>query len=248
VLAGDLGPEPPRGGRGLNADGSALAEERQPISTPALVTVERPITEWLKPVAGKPGTFRTAGVAKERDLELSPFYRLHRRTYAASWDLFTAPEYETKLAELAAERERLRKLDAVTVAFLQPGEGQREKDFNQQGEETTIVRADNRSGRRGTKWFSYDLPVDRAAANTVVVTYQMDNRRVRTFDVLVSGQRVASQTLEANGESRFFDVEYPLPPALVEGKQNVTVRFEATNGNEIGAVFGVRTIRANGHR
>ncbi len=244
VLAGDLGPEPPRGGRGLNADGSALAEERQPVGTPALVAAERPITEWLKPIAGKPGTFRTAGVAKERDLELSPFYRLHRRTYAASWDLFTPPEYETKLAELTAERERLRTLEAVTVAFLQPGEGQREKDFNQQGEETTIVRADNRSGRRGTKWFSYDMPVDRAAANTLVVTYQKDNRRIRTFDVLVSGQRVASQTLEANGESRFFDVEYPLPPALVDGKQRVTVRFEATNGNEIGAVFGVRTVRA----
>jgi len=76
------------------------------------------------------------------------------------------------------------------------------------------------------------------------VTYQTDNRRIRTFDIQVEGQRVASQTLEPNGESRFFDVEYPLPPALMAGKQKVTVRFEATNGNEIGAVFGVRTIRA----
>jgi uncharacterized protein len=248
VLAGDLGPEPPHADRGLNADGSALVEAPRPITTPMLVAAERPIADWLRPVAGKPGTFRTAGVGKDQDLELSPFYRLHRRTYAAYWDLFTPPEYDAKLAELAAERERLRKLDAVTVAFLRPGDGQREKTFNQQGEETSIVRADDRAGRRGTKWFSYAMPIDSGAANVLVVTYQTDNRRIRTFDILVEGQRVASQTLEPNDESRFFDVEYALPAALVAGKPKVTVRFEATNGNEIGAVFGVRTIRANGQR
>ena len=115
------------------------------------------------------------------------------------------------------------------------------KRFNQQGEETSIVRADDRAGRRGTKWFSFDVPLDGSAANVLVVTYQTDNRRIRTFDILIEGQRLASQTLEPNGESRFFDVEYRLPPALVAGKPKATVRFEATNGNEIGAVFGVRT-------
>jgi hypothetical protein len=44
------------------------------------------------------------------------------------------------------------------------------------------------------------------------------------------------------------DVARPLPAALVLDKQKVTVRFEATGGNEIGAVFGVRTIRANALR
>jgi len=131
----------------------------------------------------------------------------------------------------------------VTVAFLRPGDAQREKAFNQQGEDTSIVRADDRAGRRGTKWFSYDMPLDGATA--LVVTYQTDNRRIRTFDILVEGQRVASQTLEPNGESRFFDVEYALPPALVANKPKITVRFEATGGNEIGAVFGMRTIRGN---
>jgi len=82
----------------------------------------------------------------------------------------------------------------------------------------------------------------------LVVTYQTDNRRIRTFDILIEGQPLASQTLEPNGESRFFDVEYQLATALVAGKPKATVRFEATNGNEIGAVFGVRTIRANGPR
>jgi hypothetical protein len=43
--------------------------------------------------------------------------------------------------------------------------------------------------------------------------------------------------------SRFFDVEYPLPADLVQGKQKITVRFEATGGNEVAPVFGVRLVR-----
>jgi hypothetical protein len=45
--------------------------------------------------------------------------------------------------------------------------------------------------------------------------------------------------------ARFFDVECPIPADLVKDKQKVTVRFQATNGNEIAAVFGVRMIRAD---
>jgi DUF1680 family protein len=244
VLAGDLGPEPPRGaGRGLNADGSAQLDELRFTTSPVLVAAERPIAEWLKPAAAGPGTFTTAGVGRDRDVELMPFYRLHRRTYAAYWDLFTPPEYARRTADIAAERERLRKLEAATVSFVQPGEPQVETEVNQQGEDTTIVRVDGRPGRRGTKWFSYDIAVDGANPNTLVVTYHTDNRRMRTFDVFVDGRRIAAQTLDESSESRFVDVEYPLPPAAVGANRKVTVRFQATNGNEIGAVFGLRTIR-----
>ena len=50
-----------------------------------------------------------------------------------------------------------------------------EAAFNQQGEETSIVRADGRAGRRADKWFSYDMPLDGSAANVLVVTYNTDN-------------------------------------------------------------------------
>jgi hypothetical protein len=33
----------------------------------------RPVDEWLKPVAGKPGLFRTVGVGRDRELEMLPF-------------------------------------------------------------------------------------------------------------------------------------------------------------------------------
>jgi uncharacterized protein len=232
VLAGDLGPEPPRG-----APGRALQEE-----SPVFVAADRPVTDWIKPVASKPGTFRSEGVGRDRDVELVPFYRLHRRTYTAYWDVLTPPEYERRLAERAAERERLRRLEEATIAFIAPGEQPAEAAVNQQGDETSIVHVDGRAGRRAAKWFSYDLPIDPARPVAVVVTYHSDTRRAKTFEILIDGQRIGAQTIPENSEARFFDEQYRIPVELVRGKQHATVRFQATS-HEAGPVFGVRIIR-----
>jgi DUF1680 family protein len=229
VLAGDLGPE------------DKQAEAR--ASLPVFVTDAPAVADWLKPVAERPGVFRTAGVGRERDIEFTPFYRLHRRTYAIYWDTFGIADWELRSAELAKEREAQQKLEAATVAFAQPGEMQPERDFNHQGEETRPDRVMGRPGRRGTGWFSFDLPVDSTQPAALIVSYWSDEWRKRTFEILVDGERLAEQVIEKGGEPRFFDVRYPLPAGLVSGKAKVTVRFQATQGNEIAAVFGLRTVR-----
>lgn len=198
-------------------------------------------------MADKPGHFRSEGVGRDRDVELAPFYRVHRRTYAAYFDLFTPAEWEKKSAEIAAERARVRALEAATVAFLQPGEMQPERDFNQQGESSTVAgRINGRPGRTGRGWFSYDVPVEAGRPMTLVVTYHTDSRRPRTFEILVDGQRIAEQAFERSSTATFVDVEYPLPAELARGKQKVTVRFLGTQGNDIATVFGVRMIRTDG--
>ena len=131
---------------------------------PVLVAAERPVGEWVKSVPKSPGTFRTEGAGRERDVELVPFYRLHRRTYAAYWDLFTPAEYEAHTAALAAEAARLGRLEAATVAFIEPGNRERDQAFNQQGENTSVARVEGRTGRGGRGWFSYDLPLDSTPA------------------------------------------------------------------------------------
>ena len=100
---------------------------------PVIVSASANPSDWLKPIDGKPGTFRTDGAGQGHDVEISPFYRLHRRLYMAYFDVYTPSEWAKKSAEVAAERERQRQLEAATVAFLQPGEMQPERDFNQQG-------------------------------------------------------------------------------------------------------------------
>ena len=79
----------------------------------------------------------------------------------------------------------------------------------------------------------------------LVVTYYADEWQQRTFDLLVDGQRIGQEVVARRGAPRFYDVRYAIPDALVQGKKKLTVRFQATNGNEIAAVFGLRMIRAD---
>lgn len=241
VLAGDLGEEP--------AEGSGSRRRTaETDSVPVFVAAEQPVMDWLKPVAGNPGTFHTTGVGRDRDVDFVPFYRLHRHKYAVYWDLFTPAEWEERAAEIAAEREKQLTLEAATVAFVQPGEMQAERDVNMQGEETSPERIMGRPGRRGAKWFSFDMPVDAAQPLALVVTYNRDEWRERTFQILVDGERIGEQVIPPRGPLQFFNVEYAVPKAFVKNKTKVTVKFVATKGNEIGCVFGLRIIRAKAAR
>jgi hypothetical protein len=240
VLAGDLGPDGDVRGRepGVN-----------PLDqVPVFVAAERPVADWLKPVPGKPGCFRSEGVGKDREVDFVPFYQLHRRTYGIYWDLFTPQEWEKHAAEIAARREKQRKLEAATVGYVQPGEMQAERDANMQGEATEPVRLLGRPGRRGAKWFSFELPVDPAHGLALVVDYNRDEWQERTFEILVDGVRVGQQQIQRRGPLQFFEAEYPVPAEVVQGKPKVTVKFQATQGNEIGAVYGIRMIRADAQR
>jgi DUF1680 family protein len=249
ALAGDLGPERERRRGGQAGAQAGARPPAQPIRSPSLVAADRPLSEWIKAVTDRPGNFRTAGVGREQDVDLAPFYRLHRRTYSIYFDLFTPAEWDKKAAELLAAQERQRKLEAATVAFVdQPGEVYSERDFNQRGEDTTPVRIGGRPGRSARKWFSFDLPVDAAHPLKLIVTYHGEERATRTFEILVDDTRIGEQRIErhrpGSPTKSFFDIEYAIPAGLAQGKQKVTVRFQSTGGNETAGVFGVRMVRA----
>ena len=248
VLAGDLGPEP---------DGHRGEGARPAPPVPVFVTAD-PVATWLQPVAGAPGHFRTDGVGREpdargrvSDVDFQPFFRLHRRTYSTYWDLFTPAEWDRQKAAYAAEAERLRKLAAATVAYLQPGEVVFERQFNYQaGEGAQPQRILGRPGRRGRTWFSYDLPVEPSHPMVLIATYFSGDRRgtPADFGIQVDGGSIGDQQLGLSDPHRFFDLEYRLPEDLVRGKSKVTVRFQAKQGSQIATVFGLRMIRGDAAR
>ena len=248
VLAGDLGPEP---------DGHRGEGARPAPPVPVFVTAD-PVATWLQPVAGAPGHFRTDGVGREpdargrvSDVDFQPFFRLHRRTYSTYWDLFTPAEWDRQKTAYAAEAERLRKLAAATVAYLQPGEVVFERQFNYQaGEAAQPQRILGRPGRRGRTWFSYDLPVEPSHPMVLIATYFSGDRRgtPADFGIQVDGGSIGDQQLGLSDPHRFFDLEYRLPEDLVRGKSKVTVRFQAKQGSQIATVFGLRMIRGDAAR
>jgi DUF1680 family protein len=236
VLAGDLGPA---GGRGAGPD------------APVLVAPEQPVANWLKPVAGKTGTFRTTGVGLKQEIDFVPFYQLPRRRYAVYWDMYAPAEWTRKETEIRAREDKQKKLEEATIGFAQPGQMQAERDSNQQGEGSSPVRPEGHFGRNATKWFSFDLPVDPAHPLTLIVTYSNDNAGASACDVLVDGQKVGDRTgarRSPEQEIRFSDIEYQLPGDLLAGKKKVTVRFEATNGRPTPSVFGIRIVRSDMER
>lgn len=238
VLAGDLGPER-RGGPGDPA--------------PSLVTAEKSVGEWLQPLPDRLGVFRSVAVGRSPDgqaneVDFVPFYRLHRRTYAVYWDLYDAEAWARKSEELAAEKVKRQKLEAATMAFVQSGDSEKEKGFNQQGEETAPDRVLGRAGRRSRKWFSFDLPVESAKPMALVLTFNPEERAKRSFEILVDGQRIGEGMIEryppGSATGQFYDRDYKIPAELVKDKKKVTVRFQASGGNETATIFGVRMVRA----
>ena len=238
VLAGDLGPE--------RRGGSAS-------ESPSLVTAEKPVTEWLQPVADNLGVFRTVGVGrsaedKASEVEFVPFYRLHRRTYSIYWDLYSNDGWSKKIEELTAERMRQQKLEAATIVFLTPGDPEKEKSFNPKSEDSSPDRVLGRVGRRSKKWFSYELPVDSSKPLALVVTLNPEERAKRSFEIVVDGQRIGEGAVDrfqpGSPTGRFYDVDYKIPAELLKDKQKITVRVQSTGGNETAAVYGIRIVRA----
>ena len=239
VLAGDLGPE-------VRQDD----EENMPApSAPALVAASNtPVQQWLKPESGKPGWFKTSGVGLSKDIEFAPMYQLPRRKYAVYWDVFTPEEWSKRSAEYKAEEEKQQKLQAATIAFAQPGEMQSERDFNEQGQDSAPLLWRGRHGRAGKGWLSFDMPVEASRPIALWVTYGGDRWRKSTVDILVDGKKIGDHLEEhvsPDREKQFIDVQYAIPAELLRGKSKVTVRFQATDGNVIGGIFGVRTVRAD---
>jgi DUF1680 family protein len=234
VLGADLG-VPTRGRR-----------RATPGTYPVFVsTADESVDHWLKPVTEKPGYFQATGIgATDNDLTFRPFYQLSDRRYGIYWDLYTPEEWKDRSAASDADADRRRKLEAATVGYAQPGQMQAERDYNFQSEDATVIPGDN-PGRRSTKWFSFDMPVDETHPMTLIVTYSSGERTRRDFDVLIDGKRLKTESIAPATPSIFHDVDYSLPADAVRGKQKVTVRFEAAPGSEVAGVYGVRMIRAD---
>jgi DUF1680 family protein len=250
VLAGDLGPERTWSRREEEED------EVRPVATsqdyPFLVAAPRPVSEWVKPVPGQPGNFVISGVAKKIqepdktiEVELVPFYRLHRRLYSGYWDYIDEAEWQKKVADYRAETERLKKLEQATVVKVQLGDPKSEKEFNfQAGENITFQRVLGSGSRRGRSWFSCDLPLTGIARPVLHVTYYSEERlRQCSFQILVDGELLSREEITRVPTPQFLEKEYSLPEKLIKGKSKITIKFQAEPGSEIAPVVRLRLLK-----
>jgi DUF1680 family protein len=231
VLVGDLGP--------VND-----STEADYLYVPVLMTQDREPSHWTVPVEGKVNTFKTKGVGKPRDIVLKPFYKTHERRYSIYWDMFTEESWKGKQAEYKAQIERKKKLEEMTVDFAQPGEMQPEREHNFKGENTRAGSLKNKKFRESREgWFSFDMKVFMGQPMALVVEYWGGFPGSKTFDILVDGEKIATENISNKKEGQFVDIKYDIPDELTFGKRKITVKFEAHEGNMAGPIFGVRIIK-----
>lgn len=171
----------------------------------------------------------------------------HRQRYSVYFETYTPADWTRHQAVLRAEEERQKALAARAVDDVRPGEQQSEVDHAFQGEKSSSGgSAPKWRDARDGGWFEYQMRVPSGQPAELLVTYWGSDAGNRRFDILVEGQKVASEQLVGRLPNELFEQSYGVPTALTRGKSQVTVRFQAQPGNFAGGVFGLRLLRAEG--
>ena len=149
-------------------------------------------------------------------MTLIPLYRLNHQRYNLYWGVYTPEEFAQRQAALKADAARERALDARTLDQFLPGNQQSEVDHGLLGKNSSSGAFGNRVWRdaRDGGEFSFILKADGSAPLILRSTYWGSDADSREFDILVGGTSVATQVLDNNKPSEFFDVDYAIPAAL----------------------------------
>lgn len=215
------------------------------VGIPVMLTNDRDISNWIKPVAGEKQRFKMQGVGRPFDPILKPFYQTYKEFYSVYFDFFTQAEWVTRQADYEAEKIRQSEIEKNTIDNFRIGEMQPERDHNLKASERSYVdEALGRTGRgaRVANYFSFDMKVQPGLANSLLLTYIGDDKN-RKFDIKVDGTLVATVDWKGGETGKFYDFEYPLSAGIIAGKTTINVRIEANYNATAGRVFGCRTIK-----
>jgi len=220
--------------------------------TAANIVSNDPLNAWkkLELKSKSPLEFVSKGLAKPGEITLRPFHTVYEEHYTMYFPVMSEENWQVeqkRLEEIAAEQKRL---EALRTDLVTPGFQQTEVNHGYQGNRSEAGDFQNRKYRHAQGadgWFSYKMAVDPQKPVKLVVTYcSGDNGR--EFDILIDGQKLASEKLQAprgrggmrGNQSSFYDKTYELPEAMTKGKSSVTVRFQGSaNTSYVGGVFNI---------
>ena len=232
LLAGRLGHE---GMPGDFADKDAYLK-LPPAPVPAIVSPSANPAHWLTLVDASTLTFKAHDAGPASGLVFQPLHAVHHERYSVYWELSdTAPQASQSPAGVAARQETA-VLDRVLI-----GDAASERNHDLLAEQSLTGRVASYTWRDAAPdgAFSYVLALPATPKPVLVCTYWGSDRD-RTFDVVVNGVVVATQTLDGRQPDKAIEVPYPLPPEAITGQQNLTVRFQGTGKGRVGGLLGLR--------
>ncbi len=220
----------------------------RPVPAPDLVLQAENLEDWIKPLAGRPLTFRTAGAGRPEDVTLVPFYALFGKRYALYWNLYTEKDWagveSRRRARAAQEAARQTAIQKRLVDRVVVGDPDSEREHNLKAENSSLGELRGERWRHAVDggWFSYDVRVLPGQATMLLCTYWGSDVG-RTFDILIDREKIATQTVNVNFPGDFFDVEYKIPFELTRGKEKVSVKFQAPADGTAGGLFGLAMLK-----
>ena len=77
-----------------------------------------------------------------------------------------------------------------------------------------------------------------------MVRYWGNEWGYRTFDIYIDNDKLLTENITGKWNvSEFRNVEYPIPSSMVEGKNNIRVKFQAPASGYAGGVFYIRLLK-----
>jgi DUF1680 family protein len=200
------------------------------------------LAKWIKPVPGKPLTFRTVGQLV--DVTFVPIHQVVEEPYGLYWRFAAKGTPGFELYERAVAAFRRRQLLIVDSVAIGDAASEQAHGLESEASATGTHCAGRWRMAAEGGFFSYRLKVHDGGPSALAVTYWGSDAGEHIFDILVDGARAATQALQRTAPNRLFAVEYPIPPDLTRGKESVTVRFQpAPNGKVAGGVFALSVLR-----
>jgi len=245
VLAGDLGTDGLEGVKRYGPSAPQVGRVKTPV-IPAFVTDTRDlaknVTAKIAPDGSTPLRFRTTALAQPHDVTLEPLYRIVDQRYTVYWNVYSPAEWTKHNTDLAATDTRRKEFERRAIDSVVVDQAQSEQAHALQSENASDGYFEGKRTRESRGgWFSYQVKVPPDRPVTLVCGYRGSEGRRRVFDILVDGEKIATETLEYHPTEQ-LDKEYAIPESLTRGRDRVTVKFQAHQDTTAGALIDVRTL------
>jgi DUF1680 family protein len=208
------------------------------------------IADQLQPIEGKPLHF-TLSTRMENPIrnEVMPFFEIHDSRYMIYWLALSENSYMGYLDDLARQEQERQELEARTVDKVQPGEQQPETDHRMETDDSYVGNSNDvfyRDARDG-HYFSYLMQTNGRTDLSLRLKYWgVGEWKSHEFDILIDD--VLVKEVNNTGKYRISEFKYEtysIPAELLQGKQQVRVKFVAKPRKQIGEIYEVRLIINN---
>lgn len=229
--------------------GHIAGGEKLPVDKAPILINEQieQIANNLVPVEGRPMvfTFKQQKIINKEQLVLEPFFRIHDARYMMYWMALTPRDYKHYIDSIAALEKIRLDIEKRTVDFVAPGEQQPEADHQMFSEKSRKGVAHNSAFREASDggYFSYLLSTGGKDKLALSLKYWGADWNSRKFDIYIDDEKlIAIDNTNKWNQSRFFEAAYEIPQAMLKGKSQVRVRFQAMQDAPTSPIYHIRLI------